>query len=47
MNGINGEIKILKGLVDLNAFIEVVILNVENYLNYIENFEKKVDFWEE
>lgn len=47
LNGINGEIKTLKGSVDLNALIEVAILNAENHLNYIENLEKKADLWEE
>ncbi len=47
MNGINGEIKTLKGSVDLNALIEAAILNAENHLNYIENLEKKADLWEE
>lgn len=40
LNGINEEIKTLKGSVDLNALIEVAILNAENHLNYIENLEK-------
>lgn len=47
LNGINGEIKTLKGSVDLNALIEAAILNAENHLNYIENLEKKADLWEE
>ncbi len=47
LNGINGEIKTLKGSVDLNALIESAILNAENHLNYIENLEKKADLWEE
>ncbi|WRE61027.1 cag pathogenicity island type IV secretion system translocation protein CagI [Helicobacter pylori] len=47
LNGINEEIKTLKGSVDLNALIEVAILNAENHLNYIENLEKKADLWEE
>ncbi|GAA8154227.1 cag pathogenicity island type IV secretion system translocation protein CagI [Helicobacter pylori] len=47
LNGINGEIKTLKGSVDLNALIEVAILNAENHFNYIENLEKKADLWEE
>ncbi|MGL2353107.1 cag pathogenicity island type IV secretion system translocation protein CagI [Helicobacter pylori] len=47
LNGINGEIKTLKGSVDLNTLIEVAILNAENHLNYIENLEKKADLWEE
>lgn len=47
LNGINGEIKTLKGAVDLNALIEAAILNAENHLNYIENLEKKADLWEE
>ncbi|GAA9225402.1 cag pathogenicity island type IV secretion system translocation protein CagI [Helicobacter pylori] len=47
LNGINKEIKTLKGSVDLNALIEVAILNAENHLNYIENLEKKADLWEE
>lgn len=40
LNGINEEIKTLKGSVDLNALIEVAILNAENHLSYIENLEK-------
>ncbi|MGL2561370.1 cag pathogenicity island type IV secretion system translocation protein CagI [Helicobacter pylori] len=47
LNGINGEIKTLKGSVDLNTLIEAAILNAENHLNYIENLEKKADLWEE
>nr|AVA17525.1 cytotoxin-associated protein I [Helicobacter pylori] len=47
LNGINEQIKTLKGSVDLNALIEVAILNAENHLNYIENLEKKADLWEE
>ncbi len=47
LNGINEKIKTLKGSVDLNALIEVAILNAENHLNYIENLEKKADLWEE
>ncbi|QQW93734.1 cag pathogenicity island type IV secretion system translocation protein CagI [Helicobacter pylori] len=47
LNGINEEIKTLKGSVDLNALIEVAILNAENHLNYIENLERKADLWEE
>ncbi|GAA7086929.1 sodium:calcium antiporter [Helicobacter pylori] len=47
LNGINEQIKTLKGSVDLNALIEVAILNAENHFNYIENLEKKADLWEE
>ncbi len=47
LNGINEEIKTLKGSVDLNALIEVAILNAENHLNYIENLKEKADLWEE
>nr|ABO28617.1 Cag19 [Helicobacter pylori 908] len=47
LNGINGEIKTLKGSVDLNALIEVAILNAENHLNYIENRVMRFSLWED
>lgn len=45
LNGINGGIKTMKGLVDLNALIEASIANAKNLLNYMENLQHQADIW--